>query len=310
MMSARVPRFYILLSTYNGEKFLKDFFDSVLAQDYPFFELIIRDDASTDGTVDILYLYQKSHPNKFYIHSGNIYNMGPANSYRELLRIGLNRVTSVYDDSDYFLYADQDDVWMPGKLRKYAQAVKRNDRGAPLLIHSDLTVVDESLNLVSESFMRFQGLDPKKNRTFHLGMLNTVVGCTMMINRSLAELCIDQPEEAIMHDWWIALVASLNGKVVYLPEKLVQYRQHDTNVFGVTPAKRIGPIFLKTLWHQPDTDYYKKVSRQCLIFNKKFRYKMKSVDHLFFTLLTKIPTISRATSMAYLMFLRLMYRIF
>jgi glycosyltransferase involved in cell wall biosynthesis len=310
MMSVRMPRFYILLSTYNGEKFLKDFFDSVLAQDYSFFELIIRDDASTDGTIDILCRYQTSYPNKFYIHSGNIYNMGPANSYRELLRIGLNRVTSVYDDSVYFLYADQDDIWRPDKLRKYAQAVKRNDRGAPLLIHSDLTVVDESLNLVSDSFMKFQGLDPKKNRTFHLGMLNIVVGCTMMINRSLAELCIDQPEAAIMHDWWIALVASLNGKVVYLSEKLVQYRQHDMNVFGVTPLKKIGQVSLKTLWHQSDSDYYKKIARQCLVFNKKFRYKMRSVDRLFFTLLTKMPTISRATSMAYLVFLRLMYRIF
>jgi len=303
------PHFSVLLSTYNGEKFLSDFFESVLAQDYPFFEFYIRDDASTDDTLSILLRYKKRHQSKFHVYAENSCTVGPVDSYKKLLKIALNsRLASPV--KTYYLYADQDDIWLPNKMKEYADLIKKEGENVPLLVHSDLKVVDESLNLISESLMSFQGLNPRKNKTFHLGMLNTVVGCTMMINQALAELCSDQGDEAIMHDWWIGLVASLKGKILYLPKRLVHYRQHDSNVCGTVPVQRGNERLLRKLTGDYNKEYYEKVSRQCAAFYKKYNNEMKPIDRVVFNILEKIPRLSIIKAIGCLISLKIVYKLF
>jgi hypothetical protein len=107
----------------------------------------------------------------------------------------------------------------------------------PILIHSDVSVVDRDLAILHNSFWKFQHIDPSKDSLNRLLLHNTVTGCTMMINRSLALKVNDIPSEAIMHDWWMAMVASAFGRIGYIDEPLMLYRQHGGNDTG---AKQYG----------------------------------------------------------------------
>ena len=102
----------------------------------------------------------------------------------------------------------------------------------PLLVHTNLEVVDESLNTINDSFMNFQKINPIKNNFHNLLIQNTITGCTVMINRKLAKKCLPIPNDAIMHDWWIGLVASQFGKIGYIDEATIKYRQHSSNTIG------------------------------------------------------------------------------
>jgi hypothetical protein len=102
----------------------------------------------------------------------------------------------------------------------------------PLLVHTDLEVVDAKLNTINNSFMNFQKINPGINKFHNLLMQNTITGCTVMINRQLAQKCLFVPDDAIMHDWWIGLVASQFGKIGYIDEATIKYRQHTSNTIG------------------------------------------------------------------------------
>ena len=107
----------------------------------------------------------------------------------------------------------------------------------PLLVHTDLEVVDENLNLLNKSFWKYEKRDPSLNSINRLIMQSTVTGCTMMINRKLAEMSFPVSENSIMHDWWISMVASSFGKIAYLEESTISYRQHSLNDTG---SKKFG----------------------------------------------------------------------
>jgi hypothetical protein len=120
----------------------------------------------------------------------------------------------------------------------------------PILVHSDLQVVDESLRLIAESMARYQGLETSRNSFANLLISNLVTGCTALINEALARKALPIADDAIMHDWWLALVASCFGKIVYLDTPLVQYRQHGSNTIG---AKEQIAYRMKTM------SYWRKV---------------------------------------------------
>jgi hypothetical protein len=135
----------------------------------------------------------------------------------------------------YFMFADQDDVWLPEKLEvslDKMQSSENEKNKLPVLIHTDLKVVDIMLREIAPSFWLYQNLDPSKDSINRLLVQNVVTGCTMMINRSLAEKCVPIHRDAIMHDWWIGLVASVFGEIVPLHQKTVLYRQHFDNNVG------------------------------------------------------------------------------
>lgn len=244
----------ILLATYNGELYLNDQLESIKVQTNQDFIILSRDDMSLDSTIDIL----KFHGIK-QIESKK--NLGAKQSFAELLDYAVENT-----ESKYFMFCDQDDVWNHDKIEKTYMKMRMLEeqygKNTPLLVHSNLTVVDKFLNVLALSFLKYQHIDPSKDSLNRLLLHNIVTGCTMMINRALAEKVKSMPKEAIMHDWWIAMVASAFGKIAYIDEPLMLYRQHGSNDTG---AKKYGfGYVLKKLFQKPSLEKYIKQSQAFL----------------------------------------------
>lgn len=219
-------RIAILLSTYNGSSFLKDQLESIFAQTFQGFTIYIRDDKSTDNTLEIVNQYREKHKNIVFVQSYE--NIGAKNSFFYLLNYSLK--DGFYD---YFMFADQDDIWLPFKIKLTLEKMKALETGEiPLLVHTDLKVVDENAKILSPSFWKYQNLNPQKDSLNRLLVQNVVTGCTMMLNRPLVELCQYGENKAIMHDWWISLVAASFGKIGYVDQPTILYRQHRNNSIG------------------------------------------------------------------------------
>jgi glycosyltransferase involved in cell wall biosynthesis len=221
----------IILSTYNGERYLKEQLDSLYNQTYQNFKIIVRDDGSTDTTLEILKAYNLE------IMPSNE-NLGAKGNFNALLEYALQK-----EDSDYFMFCDQDDVWMEDKIEKTLKLMKEIEyKDKAVLIHTDLSVVDESLNIIDNSFWDYQKLNPNYKLLSNLLIQNNITGCTMMINRSLVKLSFPIPDSAIMHDWWLGLVASEFGVIEYIDEPIILYRQHENNDTG---AKKHNFSYMK-----------------------------------------------------------------
>ena len=223
-----MSKIVILLSTYNGEKYLKEQLDSMFSQSYKDFEIIARDDCSSDETINIL----KSYNIKILDTDKNL---GAKLSFSTLLNYAVRNT-----DAEYFMFCDQDDIWKNDKIEKTIKIMKeleKTNSDLPLLVHTDLEVVDEKINLLAESFWKYEKRDPSLNSLNRLIIQSTVTGCTMMINRKLAKLSLPVSENSIMHDWWISMVASSFGKIAYLEESTISYRQHSSNDTG---SKKFG----------------------------------------------------------------------
>lgn len=233
----------ILLPTCDGEKFLSKQIDSLLFQTFSNWRLLIRDDLSSDGTMSIIKKYKKKYPDRIYVVDNELIKKGIVGSFECLLNMSV---------SPYVAFCDQDDVWAPDKLFVQMNEIKslENKYGdsMPALVHTDLTVVDSQLKLINASFWRYQHLNPHKMTTLRrLLVQNCVTGCTVMINRSLVKVMLPFPENVIMHDWWVALVAVSEGVVSFVSRPTVQYRQHDSNDTG---AKRWGiNLIFKAMLH-------------------------------------------------------------
>ena len=217
----------ILLAVYNGEDFVGQQIESILKQTRTDWSLLIQDDGSKDRTMEILSAYEAEYPSKIKVYQNQV-NSGSAqaNFFRLLARSG----------GDYAMTCDHDDVWLPDKVEKTMGEMERLERESPpktpVLVHTDLTVVDENLRPVASSMFRLQNLDSRRVTLNRLLAQNVVTGCTMLANRPLLELARGAPESAIMHDWWLALVAAAFGKIGFVPEPTILYRQHGNNEVG------------------------------------------------------------------------------
>jgi len=217
----------ILLSIYNGEEYLSELIDSLKKQTYSHIEIIARNDGSNDLSVEMV--------KKLNIKLIKGTNEGAKKSFELLLNYALENSTS-----NYFMFCDQDDVWNSDKVVKSMHLMKileKKNRNTPLLVHSDLEVVDKNLKKLCNSFWKYEKINPKKNTFHELLLQNTVTGCTLLINRKLAELSLPIAKNAIMHDWWIALVASCFGEIGILQTQTLKYRQHQNNAIG---AKKLN----------------------------------------------------------------------
>ena len=221
-------RIDVLLSTHNGARYLADQLKSIFRQDIGDWRLIIRDDSSSDNTLQIVERFRALDPTRITVLGGPGRRLGVAKSYEYLLR---------NSSSPYVAFCDQDDVWFPEKLRLLRARIQRLEEelgtAMPILVHSDLTVVNEHMETVSNSFWRHQKLDPRKMQSLaRLLVQNCVTGCATLINRALADFALTIPEDAIMHDWWLALHAVAEGRIEVLTQRTVKYRQHEANDTG------------------------------------------------------------------------------
>lgn len=231
----------VLLAAYNGEKYLDAQIESILRQTYPSVRLLIRDDGSSDSTPAILQRWAALYPSKVFIISSNV-RKGVKGNFSDLLS---------YVQSPYMMFSDQDDVWIETKIAKTLAVMRgmeeRYGTSCPCLVHTDLKIVDDNLSLRADSFWKFSQLNPVCGGEFsRLLMQNVVTGCTAMMNRSLSNRMGNIPSEALMHDWWVALVAAAFGKIGILSEPTVFYRQHPKNVLG---AQQFGTwVHIKKSW--------------------------------------------------------------
>ncbi len=222
----------ILLATRNGAPYLPAQLDSLLSQTYPHWQVLVHDDGSTDETVAVLKQYRDRHPGRFVLlEDGAVFGSASQNFGYLLSRA----------QTEYIMFCDQDDVWFPDKIEKTLRMIKETQMkypDMPVLVHTDLKVTDTALNVVDESFWHYGRLDPRQDSFNRLLMQNVITGCTVMINAALRKKALPIPEEAIMHDWWLGLVAARFGKIAYVAEPTMAYRQHGGNDTG---AQRFGP---------------------------------------------------------------------
>ena len=214
----------VLLSTYNGGKFIDELMDSVLSQDYPL-RVLVRDDGSVDDTVQRL---KKYRAHGVEVIEGE--NVGVTASFLDL-------IARASPDAAYFALCDQDDVWLKDKvsravttlhaLQENFQSDRQND--PPLLYCSRYTLVDESLNVLSLSAI------PKRGPAFENALVQTIApGCTMVMNGPARDLLKKppDPQRLVMHDLWLYQVVSAFGTVFYDAHPTLLYRQHSSNVMG------------------------------------------------------------------------------
>jgi glycosyltransferase involved in cell wall biosynthesis len=249
----------ILLSTYNGEKYLSDLLNSLINQTYSDWELYIRDDGSEDGTVDIIKKYCLKYQ-KIKYKEDSAFNLGPAKSFLKLLG---------EIEADYYMFCDQDDVWLSDKIELSLRVIQNEERRSinkPVLINTDLFVVDSSLNIISDSFWNYSNINTWIIQKKYFLITNFITGCTIIFNNRAKEVSESINENIIMHDYWIGLcVYASGGTIISLPLSTIYYRQHEKNVLGA------GKKYLKP------TSIFSKLSKffTNYTYNKKL-YKMIS----------------------------------
>ncbi len=227
----------ILLAAYKGGAYIREMVDSILQQDWEDWFLILSDDGT--DTAPILQEYADRYPDRIRHHrSGQRFGCAQKHFMYLLRTFG--------DQAPYCMFCDQDDVWHPDKVRKTLEAMQKaeTDAAQPVLVHTDLNVVDGALKQIAPSFLDYSGLKGDRLRLNQLLMQNVVTGCTAMINRSLAQLASREVSEdgMLMHDWWLALLAAAKGSCVFLNEATIDYRQHGSNSVGAKNTRSVGYI--------------------------------------------------------------------
>lgn len=263
----------ILLSTYNGEKYLAEQLDSLINQTYKNLHILIRDDGSSDSTREILSSYSKNNSNITVVEDRNI---GVKKSFFQLLEIARNK-------GDYFAFCDQDDVWLPEKIEKAILQMEKIS-STNVLYCSTLNLVGKDLSFIKKT----KTLIPDKSNAM---IQNIVTGCTMIINKNLAKLVLDNEpnwKNTEMHDSWFYLVASFKGKVIFDDNSYIYYRQHGNNEVGL-PTNKLEVIKNSVYGFQKEkntkihrkqlTEFYNLFNENLIISDKKMIEKFLFNDN-------------------------------
>lgn len=207
----------VLMSTYNGEKYLRTQLDSILEQKNVNVEILVRDDGSTDSTIEILKEYESKGLLKWYTGE----NLRPAKSFMNLVKNA--------PVAEYYAFSDQDDVWLPEKLSRAIEGLCAIDGVGPKLYYSTTILVDKNLKKLNLNYKYIQSID------FNTAVVSSnATGCTMCFNKELLDIVnLYTPTYQMMHDGWIHKVClAVSGKVYCDKEAYIYYRQHDNNVIG------------------------------------------------------------------------------
>lgn len=260
----------VLAAAYNGRHYIKEQMDSILAQRQEGILLVVSDDCSSDGTAELLDAYEKEHGKQVIVLHRRVPSGGPQSHFLEILKFMADLAAGgrreawegIYPFGDqiperlleaaraeYFMLSDQDDVWLREKADLLLAEMERMQKetgqtGAagsppPILVHSDMKVVDENLKEIAPSFFKYQNISPERIRLSQLLVQNNVTGGAVMINRAMLPYLERLPRACLMHDAWLALLACCFGRVGWVNRPLYLYRQHRGNTLG---AKKRGSL--------------------------------------------------------------------
>lgn len=251
----------VLLSTFNGSKYIADQLDSILKQTYHNIKIVVRDDGSSDGTLSILEKFEIEFPSKVSILRGP--NIGVISSFFALLKCADK-------DADFFCFCDQDDIWLSDKVER--SLIFFNKKKSPQMYFSSTNLVDENLNYLKV----WPHILKRPPSFFNALVQNVAVGTTIMFNKATLNLITDKNVRAtdiIMHDWWLYLCVSAFGEVFYDENPTILYRQHSSNVIGgnkdwISTLKKKWRSFIR---HRGQ----KMLVRQAREFKKNYGSNMK-----------------------------------
>lgn len=219
----------IALATYNGEKYLREQLDSLYNQSYKNIEIVVSDDCSTDCTVAILEEYKKEYGLRYSVNDNNC---GFVKNFENALKMC---------KGDYIALCDQDDIWFPEKIEILVNEIKDYS-----LICSDAVIIDSYGNKVAESmYLHTNRIFREKNQFQHLLYHNFIPGCTMLFKRDILDEVLPFPETFPYHDWWLAIIASLNGGAGFVNRPLIRYRYHGENQSGTGEKIKFKNIIKK-----------------------------------------------------------------
>lgn len=241
----------VVMSTYNGAKYIKEQIDSILNQTYKNIEIVIRDDGSSDNTVKIIESYQKKHTNIKLITGKNL---GFIKSFFELLRLV---------EADYYSYADQDDIWMPNKIELAVEGLSSLDESKPNLAFGNSDYYDENMNLIGEG-------DKHRKYSFRMALFACVTqGMTMTINKTTRDYIVkNPPKTCFFHDWWTYLICVGMGNIAYSDTTTVKYRRMKTN--ATVEGQGYLRLFMWRIKNLLMNDGIKDIKRQMINYKKTY----------------------------------------
>ena len=237
----------ILMAVFDGAQYIQAQIDSLLSQTYTDWELFISDDNSCDSSLSIIRDYCKKD-SRIRLVLDDVHAGSAKQNFMNLLSVA---------DADYVMFCDQDDIWDSNKIELTLHNMKCEEAarpsGLPILLSTDLRVVDQDLNLIASSFLKMTGLKFDKTDFGYFMSSCLVTGCTMMINRPLLLLAQNaEPniDAILMHDWWLSLIASAYGHVSYINKQTISYRQHAHNSVGAQRRSVIDALANMSRVHQ------------------------------------------------------------
>ena len=245
------------MATFNGKAFIREQLDSLLSQSFSDFCLYVHDDGSNDGTKDILEEYQNGHSDKIVILDTPPCGGAKSNFMHLLCEV----------DADYYFFCDQDDVWDNKKIEKmFHVMVDKEDKDIPFALFSDLFVVNSDMTKLADSYFDYCGYNPKRTYYRQILIQNFIPGCALCFNKATAMMArsFSDLRNIYMHDWWVALIASLKGKISFINEPLVYYRQHNENSIGAEKKLSLFVVakhVMETIWGDRKRQIMERINR-------------------------------------------------
>ena len=317
----------VLMASYNGSRYIRQQLDSILAQDEEDVRILVSDDCSSDGSRELLKDYEASRGDRVLVLLRKEPSGGAPVHFLKLLKLMADAAHGPEEQpqhgsllpeyevtksqlahlgrlagADYFMLSDQDDVWMPQKARMLSDKMKEMERkpgrgNVPLLVHSDLTVADEALRPIADSFFRYQKISPERTSLPQLLVQNNVTGGAVMVSRSMLPYLKEIPGVCLMHDAWLALIASCFGEIGWVDRPLYYYRQHGGNTLGAEKGDSLDSVRTRVKDGSSARENYRRMFGQADSFYHMFYSRLNREQQETLEAFIRLPRCGRLGKM-------------
>lgn len=257
MSNEKRPLVAILMSTYNGEKYIDEQIQSILSQENVYIHIYIRDDGSSDNTINVIQSYQKKHPEEIDLFIGE--NIGFANSFYYLIKKNFH--------ADYYAFCDQDDIWDNNKIDS---AIKQLNDGTEACLYASNVNIFRIKSQKKELLFNTRNKEIVNNYKRYFYIFNPL-GCTMVWDKKLQNILMHYKKPDLMtHDTWINIIANCKGKLIFDLQPHMDYRIHENNTCGTA----VGTSFINKVRKYVKRYFLEKkklnISFTCKYIQKEF----------------------------------------